>query len=297
MKNPFFKKIRNTLFFSFLMVVRFVVFFIPWRIGTKGGEAIGLLVYYFAKKQARKVIRNLDIVYGEKMTALEKEKLTRENFKNYGIGLFEFMKATLWKPEKTASLVKEVAGFEYFEEARKNCTGVISVTAHYSNWEIIPVYIASRGMKVGVVGKRLFDPRLDRILTEERNRAGIKVFDKDNFSKSLIKEMKQGMAMGILVDQDTSVESVIAPFLGHDAKTPVIPARLAKKFGFTILTLFLVRRPDGYYKLIINRPYDLNGTESELDIVTRYNADISRIIMENPSQWAWVHERWKSMGN
>jgi Kdo2-lipid IVA lauroyltransferase/acyltransferase len=295
MKNPFLKEIRNFFFYILVQILRFIVFFIPWKAGSKAGEALGLLVYCLAKKETAKVHKNLDMVFGGKMNAAEKEKFVKENFKNYGIGLFEFMKATLWKPEKTASLVKEVTGFEHYENAKKQGRGVLSITAHYSNWEIIPVYIATHGMKVGVIGKRLFDDRLDRLLNASRVKAGITVFDRENISKTMIKELKCGLALGILVDQDTRVESVIAPFLGHDAKTPVIPARLAKKFGFLILTLFLVRRPDGYYKLIINKPYDLTGKESELDIARMYNNDISRIIMEDPVQWAWVHERWKSV--
>lgn len=295
MKNPFIKKFRNFLFYILVQILRAVVFFVPWQAGRKAGEAIGFLVYSLAKKEVKKVYKNLEIVYPGKMSAAEKENFARENFRNYGTGLFEFLKMTLWKPEKTASLVKEVTGFEHFENAKKQGRGVISITAHYSNWEIIPVYIASRGMKVGVIGKRLFDAGLDRLLSASRNKAGIEIFDRENISKSMIKELKSGMALGILVDQDTDVESVTAPFLGHDAKTPVIPARLAKKFGLDILTLFLARRPDGYYRLVINKPYELSGNESELEIAVMYNNDISRAIMQDPVQWAWVHDRWKSI--
>lgn len=294
MKNPLFKKIRNFLFYLLLQFVRGLVFFIPWRPGRKFGEAIGLLYYALAKKEVNKVLRNLERVYGVKMSEGERKKFTRENFKNYGIGLFEFMKTSLWSPQKTASLVREVEGFEYYEEAKSKGRGVISVTAHFSNWELIPVYIASRGMNVGVIAKTLFDERLDRALNAARRKAGVKVYDRENVSVSMIKELKSGMALGVLVDQDTQVESVMARFLGQSAKTPVMPARLAKKFGLEILTLFLIRRPDGYYKLVINKPYGNIEKMSENEIAEKYNEDISRMILENPVQWAWVHERWKS---
>jgi KDO2-lipid IV(A) lauroyltransferase len=294
MKNPYFKKIRNTLFYFLMQAVRFTVFLTPWRLGRFFGACMGLLAYALAAKERRKLYNNLEIAFPGKYDADGRAEFARKNFINYGIGLFEFMKMTLWKPDRTASLVKEVTGFEHYDRAKEKGMAVISVTAHYSNWEIIPVYIASRGINTGVIGKKLFDDRLDRILYASRTKAGIKVFDRDSISKSLIKELKSGLALGVLVDQDTRVESVTVPFLGHDAKTPVIPARLAKKFGFEILTLFISRRPDGYYRLTINKPYKLDGNETELDIARKYNEDISKVIMEDPVQWAWVHERWKS---
>jgi Kdo2-lipid IVA lauroyltransferase/acyltransferase len=294
MKNPVLKKIRNYLFFLLLQLIRSVVFFIPWKAGRKSGEMIGAAAFHLLKNEVRKVYRNLDIVYGDKMTSAEKEKFALENFKHYGIGLFEFMKASLWSPEKTASLITEVEGFEYFEQAVKAGKSVIAVTAHTGNWELMPGYVKQRIPVVGVIGKKIFDERLDRIVNATRRKSGVLLFDRDKVSKEMIKGLRRGMIMGILVDQDTSVDSVIAPFLGRDAKTPVAPAKLAKKFNAVICTGMIFRREDGYYKFIINKPYDLTGKETDEEIAARYNNEISEMILKYPTQWVWVHERWKS---
>lgn len=84
------------------------------------------------------------------------------------------------------------------------------------------------------------------------------------------------------------------PFLGHDAKTPVAPAKLAKKFNAAICTGMIFRMEDGYYEFIINKPFDLNGKETDEEIAAMYNNEISAMILKHPTQWVWVHERWKS---
>lgn len=295
MKNTALKRARNFLFYLFLQIIRAIVFFVPWRVGRAFGSALGMAAFYVLKKEVNKVYRNLDIVYGGKMTPGEKEKFAKDNFKHYGIGLFEFMKATLWPPEKIASLIKETEGFEYFEKAIKEGKSVITVTAHIGNWEIMPNYVKMRIPRVGVIGKRLFDGRLDGIVNFTRSKSGVGVFDRDKVSKEMIKGMREGMVLGVLVDQDTSVESVMAPFLGHEAKTPVAPVRLAKKFKAYICTAFIQRRKDGYYRFVVNRPFLVNEKDSAVDIAARYNRDISEMIMKDPVQWVWVHERWKSV--
>ncbi len=262
--------------------------------GTKIGEYLGSFCFYLFKKEREIIYKNLDIVY-KNLSEKEKKDFAKKNFRNYGTGFFEFAKFTVWKPKKIASLVKEIEGIEYFENAFSEKKGIIAVTAHFSNWEIIPQYLACKGYNIGVIGKKLFDENLNEIVGKTRRKSGVKVFDRDKISKDLIKELKNGMFLGVLVDQDTRVESKIINFLGRPAKTPVAPALLAKKLNCYLLTLFSLRRKDGFYKIIINKPYDdIINTDVE-KLAEKYNNEISEMILKYPCQWAWIHDRWKSV--
>ncbi len=267
----------------------------PWRLATQLGKFLGRICFYFFKKERNIIYKNLDIVYQGKLSKREKEDFAKKNFSNYGIGVFEFVKFTLWRPEKIANLVKEVEGIEYFEKAFSEKKAIIAITGHFSNWEIIPQYFAFRGYNIGVIGKNLFDEKLNNIVNHTRQKGGVKVFDRDKISKDLIKELKKGMFLGVLVDQDTKVESKIINFLGQPAKTPIAPVLLAQKFNCYLLTLFALRLNNGYYKIIINKPYDniLNASVEEL--AEKYNMEISAMILNHPYQWAWIHDRWKSV--
>jgi KDO2-lipid IV(A) lauroyltransferase len=301
MKNPFFKKVRNTCLYLFIQALRFLIFFIPWKAGRLIGEAIGVILYYLVPKERNKIFSNLDIVFGQdSITTAEKKKFAMKNCRNFGIGFFEFAKFSTWSPEKISGLVREVEGAQYFETAIKEGRPYIGVTAHLSNWEILPVYVrtAFKWKKVGAIGKKIFDPRLEKIVNSTRLRAGYEIFDKDNVSRDMIKGLKNGsFILGMLVDQDTNVESKTIQFMGIPAKTPVAPAILAKKYSAYIGTVFIIRRDDGYYKMIINKPVMPGSDDSVEMLASKYNDEISAMIRQYPLQWVWIHERWKNTFN
>ncbi len=296
MKNRFFKKTRNILMIGFLQGLRFLFFFVPLRACRAAGVIFGRAAYYIFPKERAKAYKNIDIAFGETMPAPEKKSLVRRNFENYGTALFEFVKFTVRKPEKTASLVKETDGIIHFEKAAREKKGLIAVTAHYSNWEVLPVYFACRGFKIGVIGRKLFDDRLDKIVNTARRAAGVRAFDRDRGTREMIRALKKPMVLGILADQDTRVDSEFIDFLGKPAKTPVGPAVIAKKMGLYICTVFIERRKDGFYKITINKPYNIENM-SHTQIAEMYNRDISERIKKDPAQWAWIHERWKTIEN
>ncbi len=296
MKNKALKAARNFLLVIIIQLLRLIIFFIPWRAGRVIGRGIGLLAYYLVPKERAKIFKNLDLVYGSTgMTQEQKVLFAKKNCENYGIGFFEFAKFSIWNPEKIASLIKEVRGLQHYEKAVKEGKSYIAVTMHMANWEILPVFTKLIWKRVGVIGKRIFDPTLDKIVNSTRVRAGYEVYDKDNVSREMIKGLRDGMMLGVLVDQDTSVESKIIPFLGMDAKTPVAPAMLAKKFGAYIGTVFINRRDDGYYEMTINEPHIPGENETIEEIALKYNNEISEMIKKYPEQWVWIHERWKSV--
>jgi len=296
MKNRTLKRARNFLFYILIQILRGIVFLMPWRLCAKTGAILGTAAFYLVKSERGKIYKNLDFVHDGSIADADKIKLAKENFKNYGIGFFEFAKFSTWPVEKVASLVKETEGWEYFEKAKQEKKSLIGVTCHISNWELIPIYAAYHGINVGVIAKKLFDDRIDKAVNGTRSRANVKVFDRDANPREMIRELKSnGLMLGILVDQDTSVESIISPFLGKPAKTPTAPAVLAKRLNVVLCSLFIIRREDGYYKLIINKPYNIEEDSTET-IVKKYNDDISAMINKYPSQWVWVHERWRSTG-
>jgi len=280
------------------VILKFIILFIPWSLSRIIGSMIGNIFYYSAKKERNKIFKNLDIVYGkDAFNSKQKKLFAKKVCINLGIGFYEFAKFSTWSPKKISSLVKEVVGLEYLQKAAKEGKSYISITPHMSNWEITPVYAKLKfgWPLVAAIGKKIFDQRLEKIVHSTRVKSGYAIYDKDNISRDMIVGLKSGkMILGILVDQDTTVESMIIPFLGIPAKTPVVPAILAKKYGTYIGTVFMIRREDGHYKMIVNKPHIPTEKDSVESIALRYNNEISEMIRIYPHQWVWLHERWKS---
>jgi KDO2-lipid IV(A) lauroyltransferase len=101
--------------------------------------------------------------------------------------------------------------------------------------------------------------------------------------------------LGILIDQDTSVESVMVDFLGHPAKTPVGAVKLASGTGAAVVPMAMLMKPDGRYRLEIKKPVEIGGSEHTLlSDVAKCSGAIEEFIRSEPTQWVWMHKRWKS---
>ncbi len=289
------KKFRNSLAAAAVACVRAFLVLVPVKIASAAGRTIGTFTCRFLEKERGIIRKNLDLVWPGKFTQRRSEEFALANFRNYGTMLLEFLKISSSGPSAVSSLVKSVSGLEYFEKSRREGKGLIAVTAHFGNWELMPLYLKMKGFDIGVIGKKMFDDSLDRQLSSARTKTGVKLFERDSIGKDMLKELKKGMILGILADHDTRGENVVVPFLGVPAKTPVMPARLAKKYGLYMCTAFITRDTDGLYNITVN-PFIKNlETRSEEDIMTECAAEISKAVKAAPEQWTWVHDRYKSV--
>jgi KDO2-lipid IV(A) lauroyltransferase len=108
--------------------------------------------------------------------------------------------------------------------------------------------------------------------------------------------LKRGEILGVLVDQDTSVESVVVDFLGHPAKTPVGPVKMASRTGAALVPLAMLMTPEGTYRIEVKEPLSTDGEAGTLeDQVETCSKAIEEFIRREPSQWIWMHKRWKSV--
>jgi KDO2-lipid IV(A) lauroyltransferase len=150
-----------------------------------------------------------------------------------------------------------------------------------------------------VVGREVYDPKLDKLLVENRERVGLEYISSTDDVRRIISSLHQGRAVGILADQDsTRVKGVFVDFFGRKAKTPIGPALLYLKYGSPIIPLVILRSGKYNYRIIIKKPLAFEPTgEREKDLIKitqLYTGELEVIIRENPSQWVWMHKRWKS---
>jgi KDO2-lipid IV(A) lauroyltransferase len=192
--------------------------------------------------------------------------------------------------------VLTVRGEEYMHEALTFGKGVIAVTSHYSAWELIPRAVSLMGARVGVVGRKLWNPAVSAILDELRAKPGIELIDRGSQAMGLIRALRRNTAVGILIDQDTlTVDSRYVPFLGLEARTPVGPAGIALRSGVPVLTLHIARINRRRYLLTIDPVLDTSEMKKEegiLLLTAQLNSRIGEWIIEDPNQWVWFHKRW-----
>jgi KDO2-lipid IV(A) lauroyltransferase len=171
--------------------------------------------------------------------------------------------------------------------------GVVALTAHTSNWDLLAAYFIRMGIPITTVGRQAKKAFLQPALEELRNRYGVRVIwrsDGDGV-KQMIGILKKGGVVAALIDQDTKVNSAHVPFFGFPAYTPSGLAALAKRYGAIIAVPLIFREESGRYRITIEQ---IDGSLSVEEILARYSAILERSIREHPEQWVWFHKRWRT---
>jgi KDO2-lipid IV(A) lauroyltransferase len=185
-------------------------------------------------------------------------------------------------------------GFEHFERAIAQGRGVLFATAHLGNWELSAYAHGLLTAPMSVVVRPLDNPLIDQIVERRRALSGNTLLSKRDFARSILHALRRNEAVGILVDQNSSVENgAFVPFFGHAACANLTFARLAARSGAPVIPGFAVWRPsEKRYVLRFYPPVEITGDAAE--DTARIQAAVENAIREYPDQWLWIHRRWKT---
>jgi len=272
-----------------------------WR--DRLGDALGMLIYRIDKRHRKVVGKNLNIAFGQEKTAQEIEALCKRCFKNLGRIFFDIG----WISISNKTLDQyEVQGIEYLRRAYVQGKGVLIVTAHFGNWELLReagyFILKKYGWRSSIVARRLdFEP-LERFFQEVRARFGTRVLPtRKNTYQSILKILSdKNNKNNVVLLNDQRVdwyEGVFVDFFGSLACTNVGLARLAKQTGAPVVPLYVIRTEKGFIgQFQPEIPWVPTGDEywDLAENTQRYNQNIEAMIRKYPEQWFWVHNRWKT---
>ncbi|MCJ7507884.1 MAG: lysophospholipid acyltransferase family protein [candidate division Zixibacteria bacterium] len=258
---------------------------------------MGKLCYFLITKARKQTIENLKIAFKGK-NEVELRRLSLEVFENLGKNTVDAIRLKNANWNEVSQMV-EVEGMEHFDRAYKLGKGLVALTGHIGNFELIATYFALAGYKVSIIGRELYDKRLDKLLVENREKAGIRNIPTTAKTREVVKALKSGRALGVLIDQDSfRVRGIFVNFFGRPAKTPIGPILLAQRTGSPIVPLAIVRKEDDNYKMIIREEIKTETPEDKekglVELTQKGTKFLEDIIREYPAQWVWMHNRWAS---
>lgn len=256
------------------------------------------MAFYILKKERIKTIDNLTIAYGKEKNKAELYAMAKEVFTNFGRASAELaIKMNLKDPDKFFSNV-EVIGKEYAEAAYARGKGIINLVPHMGCWEALPRAYTLSGFAAGSVVQTLSNEKINKWVLKNRAFKGFKVLPRGSTYKTILLFLKQNNSLGMLIDVDTHVRSVFVDFYGKPAHTPIGAAMLALDSDATVFTTSYVRTTGNKYQFIFGSPLELIRTgdrKEDLRINTeRYHKEVEKLIKKYPTQWTWMHERWKT---
>jgi len=264
-------------------------------------KGLTLLVYHLDKKRRNLTITNLTMAFPEK-TPEEITTLSKEVYTELSKTIAEILLMFTGRFDIDRSIKNVDEAQKKLQSIAKNCpNGVIVVTAHFSNWELAAHFLAKNGLPMLAIGREGNNKLIDQNITIRfRNKYGNRATSKDKAMLAMLKTLKEGAAVGLLIDQKTEPHnSVKVDFFGKSADTTFSVAMLKLKLNPLIVPVFIARQSDGMYEIIINDPVEyiadeIDDKEKKLEAMTlRYNQSIENIIRQYPSQWFWMHNRWR----
>ena len=261
-------------------------------------QTISSLGFYIIPAEREKTIKNLTKVFGESKSRNEINKMAKQVFSNLGRNMADAFAVPRFT-KNNIDLYIQAEGLENIENALKSGNGVIALTGHIGNWELLGAYLSIKGFPINVVGAPIYDPRLDEQVVKNREYSGMKYIARGSATRDIIRALRQNEVVGILIDQDTKrVDGIFVDFLGHPAYTPIGPTILAMKTKAVIVPMAIHMKKDGTHFIKVKEQLALkfsgNIDEDRIYNTQLCNNALSEFILENPAQWVWMHERWKT---
>ncbi|MBM3263187.1 MAG: lysophospholipid acyltransferase family protein [candidate division Zixibacteria bacterium] len=287
----FAKRLKNTLIYYGVYGFVRLIDATPRPLALDLCGALALAAYLSARSVRRRTLDNLGHAFGKTLTSTQIGLLGREVFWHLGRNAADAARRPDTGEDGLDTLVR-ATGLDRLDTALRQGRGVLAVSGHIGNFELLGRYLAYKGYGVTVVAAALYDSRLDTLLRDRRSAGGLHVVYRDRATTAVLRALRKGHVVGLLVDQDTRVPSVFVPFFDRPAYTPVGPAVLAERTGAPIVPMAIRRLPDDTHLITIEPPLP-SGLSVE-ETVRRYTSAIERFIREDPAEWVWMHDRWKT---
>ncbi len=286
--------VRALVYYSTKAIIGFFRIF-PLSFDAWIGAGLGKTAYYLLPSERHKSIKNILKAFPDKDVTWAKQQL-KQSFKGFGISVMELIK--LDTIVRHIDDYIRIDNFAAFDAAIKEKKGILWITGHIGNWELMPVYFAKKGYQTYVVAKGLYDPRMDNLVNGLRERYGVHpvVRGSPGSGKRILKALRSNGILGMLIDQDTDVQGVFVRFFGDTAFTPRGAADLALKAGAGVVAGFITRTAPGHHIIKLYGPVvpiKTSSYENDVMSLTQSMSDyIEQHIKQHPQDWVWMHSRW-----
>ncbi len=277
--------------YIFISTLLFIFKLIGYENASSLGEKIGKLFGpYFRNKD--KIINNLkQSNIGSNNS--EREQIIKKMWGNYGRILSEYPYLKKFKKNNLNKYIT-IEGLEHLREIKKNKKKVVFISGHFNNFELMAMQIENSGINVAAIYRPLNNFFLNNTMEKIRiNDICKKQIKKGKGgTRELIKLFTQGYSVALMIDQRVS-EGMPVKFFNKTALTTTIPAQLVKKYDCEVVPVYIERFNKNYFKMNVEKPLIFRKDSSLDDITLKLNEKLELMILKNPDQWIWSHDRWK----
>ena len=265
-----------------------------------------LIIKIIGLKLSRKVFSKIFITFGpifksKKIFAKNFEiarnvikkdhtSIEREMWSNYGMTFVEYI---FLKYFRNSNSHIEISGLDIIENINKENKKVIFISGHFANFELMSMELTKRNVSLATIYRPLNNFFLNPFMEYLRRKYICKNQIKKGISgvKDALSYLSDGHSIAMMVDQRLS-EGEMINFFGKPALTTTLPAQLASRFDLEIVPIYLERKGEDSFLMEIKNPINFMS-KSKSEMTAEINRSLEQMIIRNPSQWIWTHNRWK----
>ena len=284
------KLINYLLQFLFFLPL-FIIFKL---IGYKNSSNLGAKITSFLGPMFRKktlILKNLDRAFPNE--EIDNEKKIKKIWENYGRILSDYIYLKDFR-NGTKNNYINVEGREILNSIKKKKSPVVFVSGHFNNFELMAMEIEKNDIKVAAIYRPLNNLFLNPIMENIRKKYVCKRQIKKGIggTREILKLFKNGVSIALMIDQRVS-EGKKIKFFNHEAYTTTIPAQLIKKFGCDVIPVHIERNKRYHFNIKFFEPISFDKNKNIMQVTLELNKILEKMILKNPDQWIWTHNRWK----
>jgi Kdo2-lipid IVA lauroyltransferase/acyltransferase len=270
---------------------------IPRPLMARAAVLVGRLWYALDAYHRNIALNNLQLAFGNELSWRQREQLIRANFIQFATTALQ-MPSLMRVNRDNLDTYVTFSGIDNVKKALSHGKGLIFLTGHFGNWELMSI---SSALKLGpayVLARPLDFRPMDKFLTELRSRSGNTIVDKQDSANRVRRILRDQQMLGILLDQNAAwYEGVYVRFFGQPACTNRGLAMFALRYGTPVVPAYNIRGTDGRYQIIFEPHLPVVTTgDARQDMIKNtalYNRAIEQFIRKAPDHWFWVHRRWR----
>ncbi|WP_459849048.1 lipid A biosynthesis lauroyl acyltransferase [Campylobacter concisus] len=287
----------DRLYLAGFYTLKFLIFILPSSLQKMLAKFLAFAFMKLKKKRFHIVMTNLDLAFGETKTKEEKLEIAKKcyyNFAKYlGINFILNQNTTKQKILKQVVFKNE----HFLLDAIRSGRPIIVTTAHFGQWEIFGLAVAARFGASSVLGRKLDSSVMDKILRANRAQFDVELIDKDGGAKDILKALKAGRIVGILVDQNTAPKDGIkVQFFGKDVLHTPAASVLAQKTNALIINAFIYQKGENLNEICFEEPIDISTFDKEDAVQKATQMQCSaceEMVRARPEEYFWFHQRFK----
>ena len=285
------KILKYFIEFIFIMTFFFILKLIGYKNSSNLGAFIGKKIGPIFRSNS-KILKNLeDSNFGK--SDKERNYIIENMWGNYGRILSEYIYLKQFNQNKLKKFL-EIQGSEILDEIKKKNEQVIFISGHFNNFELMAMEIEKAGINLCAIYRPLNNFFLNIVMERIRKKHICKnqIRKGKSGTRNLIDLFKKNFSVALMIDQRVS-EGENVEFFNRPAKTTTIPAQFVKKYGCSVVPVYIERSNRFHFKLLFNKPIKFDSKLSHSEISLELNKILEKMILKNPDQWIWSHDRWK----